>query len=271
MGDRPSFRATPRLLTARGSSDWFTMYWHYMPKWITDRAIASGVDLNPLFQRPRVWTPEQKTKYLEFRLMGGQTGRDIHFNTASPNRGWTEPLLLMDGKQRVDAVLEFLADKVPVFGHVLSEYEDRPDYSMAEFHFHVHNFEDPDDILQWYCDMNRGGVIHSDAEIQLVQALKGKHASLESTPAERLDELLRYPVLGLDEDLQWMLGKHLCGLPGMRPLSKEDKQHHWAIWRWEKCGPCEVIYRARNPPKPEPPPIPRAVGRKKGKSLRKRR
>lgn len=265
--DRPSFHTIPRLLIARGSSDWVTMYWSMMPEWLQHRAIASGIDLSPIFQRDRVWSQTQKTKYLEFRLSGGNTSKDIHWNTASSTRAWDEPLLLMDGKQRIDAVLEFLDDRVPVFGHLFSEYSGTPDSTFAQFHFHTHNFQDPDDILRWYIDMNRGGVVHSDDEIERVRALLGKHDRLESTPEERLAELSRYRVLGLDSEHRYMLGAHLCGAPGIRKEIKNE----YSFWRWEGCEACNAIYAERHPPGAPTPPVLRAGGSKRGKVPRKRR
>lgn len=224
------------------------MDWRYLPKWLADRGINPGVDLNPIFQRGRVWTQEQKIRYLEFRLSGGQTGREIHFNNPSERDRWDKPILLMDGKQRIDAVLEFLADGVPVFGHVLSEYEDHPDSFLAGFHLYQHNFLDPNDILRWYISMNRGGVVHSDDEIDRVRGLIGKYKELTSSPDERIQELMHYPVVGFDKEYQYFAGRHFCGQPGTR----SEIPGQISTWRFERCEDCDRAYAIAHPPRPQP-------------------
>lgn len=39
-----------------------------------------NVDLDPDFQRGHVWTPEQQSAYIEFRLRGGMTGHEVFMN-----------------------------------------------------------------------------------------------------------------------------------------------------------------------------------------------
>ncbi len=130
-----------------------------------------GLEMNPDFQRGHVWTTEQQIAFVEYKLKDGISGGDIFWNCAGHMKNFKGPYLLVDGLQRITAVREFLADRIPAFGHRLSEYED-PRYLMnVTFRFHVHDMEDRADILRWYIQLNEGGVVHSDGEIQRVRSL----------------------------------------------------------------------------------------------------
>lgn len=80
------------------------------------------------FQRSHVWTEAQQIAYVEFVLRGGRTGMDIHCNCA----GWqgltsVGRMELVDGKQRLTAVLRFLRNEIGIFGG----------YRKSEFTGHV--------------------------------------------------------------------------------------------------------------------------------------
>lgn len=71
----------------------------------------------PNFQRPPVWTLEQKARFIESAWMGLPLGVFI----------WNEDIggrydqWLLDGQQRVGAIMEYMDDAFPVFGHRFSE------------------------------------------------------------------------------------------------------------------------------------------------------
>ncbi len=126
---------------------------------------AFNVDLNPLFQRGHVWTEKQQIAYVEFILQGGKSGKDIYFNC--PN--WEDnegDMSLVDGKQRLTAVLKFLDDELKVFGHYLSEFEDSL-HVLTCFNFHINNLNDKE-VLEWYLSLN-SGIAHTDDELNKVR------------------------------------------------------------------------------------------------------
>lgn len=71
----------------------------------------------PPFQRPPVWTLEQKVRFVESAWLGLPIGAFI-WNEAYGTRfdQW-----LLDGQQRITAILEYTADTFPVFGYHFSE------------------------------------------------------------------------------------------------------------------------------------------------------
>jgi hypothetical protein len=134
-----------------------------------------GLDLNPDFQRGYVWTPEQQTRFIEYGLKGGQSGRSIYFNHPNWNTGIKrEPkkFVIVDGKQRLEAVLAFLRNEVPIFGgHYYRDFEDSMNWVRHNFRFHINDLKTRAEVLQWYLDLNSGGTVHSDDELNRVRAL----------------------------------------------------------------------------------------------------
>ena len=138
--------------------------------------------LDPPYQRGYVWTEEQKIKYVEYILRGGFSGKDIFFN--SPNwMNWSrknsiKPIELVDGKQRIEAVLSFLNNKIKAYGYYLKEYEDNLGLFEAEFVFHINKLSDPVEVVEWYLGMNDGGTAHTEKDLKVaydyLETLKGE-------------------------------------------------------------------------------------------------
>ena len=144
--------------------------WRYLLKQLEEWDKENGLDLDPDFQREHVWTEEQQKKYVEFCLRGGMTGRIILFNS----KGWgsctgLNQIVLVDGKQRIQAVTQFLNNKLKAFGHFLNEYEDGLNSVQDKFRFYVNNLGTKKEVLQWYLDLNDGGTIHTQEELNKVR------------------------------------------------------------------------------------------------------
>lgn len=135
------------------------------------RAVKDGLDPDPDFQRGYVWTPDQQTRFIEFILRGGQSGRDIYTNCANWMKGGRKNYVLVDGKQRIDAMLGFLRNTVPVFGNTF--YRDFTDNLTIHhgFKWHVNNLDTRAEVLQWYLDLNSGGTVHTSDELGKVRKM----------------------------------------------------------------------------------------------------
>jgi hypothetical protein len=141
-----------------------------------------GLDLNPDFQRPHVWTEEKQIAYVEFVLRGGQSSKTILLNM--PNwmhwkqdvfeTGGKNCMVIVDGKQRLEAVRRFLNNEIPVFGYTLNQYEDKFRLNLISFDIYINNLNSRKEVLKWYLDLNTGGVVHSDEEIEKVKILLEK-------------------------------------------------------------------------------------------------
>jgi uncharacterized protein with ParB-like and HNH nuclease domain len=120
----------------------------------------------PPFQRPSVWTVEQKIKLIEsiideFPIPPYVVNRDLDGDYAYDH-------LLIDGQQRITAILDFMEDKFPVRGKCYSDvsaidrtwFEDRP-FSCLET-----NFKDIKILKEIYDRLAYGGTPHEPKNVQ---------------------------------------------------------------------------------------------------------
>ncbi len=170
-----NFNDIPRF--TRNPSYRCNVEWKYLEETLkrwTDRNDKFPLDLNPDFQREHVWTPAQQTAYVEYALRGGRSGRDLYFNCVGWQGKYDGDFVIVDGKQRLHAVLEFLNNRVPVFnGLYFKDIEGRLP-TTAEFVINVNDLPTRTEVLQWYLEMNTGGTPHTEAEINKVKELLKK-------------------------------------------------------------------------------------------------
>ena len=172
LGAYSSFAAIPKFPHANYRVN---MAWHYIHQFISGQPL---VELNPDYQRGYVWTQEQKEKYLEYRLMDGISGRIIYWNCPNwqrenGNSDYDNTLELVDGKQRLNAVFEFLDNKVKVFGKFLNEYSDADVIKRMryEFEFHINNLPNKKEVVEWYLGLNNGGSIHTEDDLKIARSV----------------------------------------------------------------------------------------------------
>jgi len=132
-----------------------------------------GLDLDPDFQRGHVWTERQQVAYVEYALRGGLESSSgvLLFNCADWDSTSREPIQLVDGKQRLTALLRFLRNEIPAFGRGYGEYEGSISVTGARVEVHVNQLRTREEVLRWYLELNSGGIAHSDEEIERVRAL----------------------------------------------------------------------------------------------------
>ena len=106
--------------------------------------------MEPEFQRDYVWTQDQKVRYVEFLLRGGNTGRDILFNCPYWNSGkpnLSDRMVIVDGKQRLSAVIGFLNNEVTAFNHYYYEFTDNLRNTLVNLTFHINELGTRAEIL----------------------------------------------------------------------------------------------------------------------------
>ena len=135
------------------------------------------LELEPDFQRGHIWKEEQQIAYIEYIMRAGLGGREIYFNSPGWMYDYEGDMQLVDGLQRITAILKFMHNGLPIFnGNYLKDFEDKDwairdlDYSVF---FNVNNLKTRAEVLQWYLDLN-SGIAHTDIEIQRVKALLEK-------------------------------------------------------------------------------------------------
>jgi hypothetical protein len=182
----------------------------YLPQQYLHYVVDYGLEVSPDFQRGNVWTEQQKIRFMEYMLRGGASGLDIYTNcptwqgvkTGTYENDW---YVLVDGKQRLDAALAFLNNEFPIFGAYYREYTDNPRIIVANFRWHVNTLKTREECLQWYLDLNCGGTIHTDSELDHVRALlREKKTYTRPSPQEiqaeaRLDRALIQETIAKEE------------------------------------------------------------------------
>ena len=156
----------------------FTIPWNDLEQQLANYEAEAALDLNPDFQRSHVWSREQQIKYVEYVLRDGNLSRHVIFNCFGFFDGATESaMLLIDGKQRLQAARLFIANELPVFGGLLRKeftWEGKKISRMPpslSFTFYINDLQTRAEVLQFYLDLNAGGVVHSEDEISRVKQL----------------------------------------------------------------------------------------------------
>ena len=148
------------------------------------------LNLLPDFQRGHVWGRGQQIAYVEFFLRGGMTGRVIYLNYPawghfrSVKLGGYREFVIVDGLQRLTALLAFVRGELPAFGcHCLPKgtepkpgvvyFEDRVRMADANSNLkiNVNNIKTREGVLRWYLEMNEGGTPHTQQELDKVRMM----------------------------------------------------------------------------------------------------
>jgi len=145
---------------------------NYLEEYVSRLITTYNLDLNPDFQRGYIWTAQQQIDYMEFILKEPPTGRELYFNCPGWMNNFKGPMEIVDGKQRLNTVICFLQNKVPIFnGNYLSDFEDNLRSTRSELFININNLRNRKDILQWYLDLNTGGTVHTEDELNKVKEL----------------------------------------------------------------------------------------------------
>lgn len=169
----PKFRDIPQF-TSWGPYQ-VNLSWTYLEEQLKDwlfPSFGAALDLDPDFQRAHVWTQAQQIAYVEYVLKGGRSGRELLLNFSGWNDKFQGPFVLVDGKQRLNAVRLFLADKLPIFGgNLYSSYTDKLRSVCVDFRVYVNDLETREQVLTWYLEINAGGTPHTQEELDRVRDL----------------------------------------------------------------------------------------------------
>lgn len=131
-----------------------------------------NLEMVPEFQRGHVWTEDQQVAYVEYLLSGGTSGREIYFNMPyfMDFRDMSKPMVVVDGLQRLTAIQRFFTDEIRVFGLLSSEFEGHLSSRYCLF-FNVNDLVSDRAVLKWYLEMNSGGTVHKQEELDRVRGM----------------------------------------------------------------------------------------------------
>lgn len=155
----------------------------HLEEWERD----SHLQMNPDFQREHVWTPKQQTEYMEFLFRGGQSGLDFYFNCPAwhhTEKGTYRDFVVVDGKQRIEAIRAFFDNRIPIFGSLFREFTDKPNLMDHTVTIYVNSLQTKKEVLTWYLQMNGGGTPHSQDELERVRAMLEEEPKPKRKPSK---------------------------------------------------------------------------------------
>ncbi len=145
---------------------------------IQDYIDNLGLEITPDFQRGHVWTKNQQIKFIEFILKGGKS-LPIIFNHPNWMNSFKGDFVLVDGKQRLNAINNFFDGKIKVFGAYIHELENFYPNSF-DIEIWVNTLKTREEVLNWYLELNSGGTPHSKKELDKVKELLEKNNKTKS-------------------------------------------------------------------------------------------
>lgn len=161
------------------------------------KTMGGTLEINPDFQRGHVWTRDKQEAYIE-NLFRGLAPATLRFNCAGwqglKKTGDLNPgdIVCIDGLQRLTAVREFMAGNITVFGGKTAQDLKGSSFDPSRstsWRISVEMFEIPTraELLQFYLDINRGGVVHAPEELERVEGLlqAAKTPARKATPKPR--------------------------------------------------------------------------------------
>jgi hypothetical protein len=136
-------------------------------------------ELEPDFQRGHVWTRSQQIAYVEAVVRKTAPTR-LLFNCpgwSSSNRAKGDipenTFQCVDGLQRLTALRKFLAGEFTIFnGQTIASLKGSPfDLSKYCLQMAVYEFDSRAELLRFYIDLNQGGTVHANEEIERIRDL----------------------------------------------------------------------------------------------------
>lgn len=135
---------------------------------VAGRRTLGGFIL-PDFQRPRVWTLEQNVALIESIYEGfsfGSYAVVANSEVDAPNSTHYYDGILLDGQQRIAAILDYVDNKFPVFGFYYRDITLADQRRFRQTSFPRVELRTTDEALMrdYYNHMNFSGVRHQDDE-----------------------------------------------------------------------------------------------------------
>lgn len=96
----------------------------------------------------------------------------IRFNHEGWMKSFKGEMVCVDGLQRITALLRFLHQEIPAFGHKLKDYEDQHFLRRITISIKINDLSNKKEVISWYLDLNSGGTPHTKEELDRAKLLR---------------------------------------------------------------------------------------------------
>jgi len=133
----------------------------YVDRPLEDGERRLGRYILPPFQRPAVWTRGQQVRFIESLWAGLPVGAYV-FNQRPDHQPTSPSGWLLDGQQRLTAVIAYVNDEFPVLDFTWSELPeaDRRGFGFKPFIAYRTNTSDIAECMEVYDRLAYGGTAH---------------------------------------------------------------------------------------------------------------
>lgn len=140
---------------------------------LLSKAYYFGIDMEPDYQRGLVWEEKNKIALLDSMFKGIDIGKFVFITKASENTN--EPFYeILDGKQRLNALLDFFNDEFKYQGYYFSQLCPPDQRYLNRYIISVAQTEEPlsdKEKYEYFLSLNIGGIPQSEEQIKKVKKL----------------------------------------------------------------------------------------------------
>lgn len=141
---------------------------------IFSKVYYFGTNLDPEYQREYVWELEDKIKLIDSIFNHVDIGKFAFITLHDYSQDYLYEVL--DGKQRVKAILDFYEDRFEYKGKKFSELSNRDKNHFTDYPISIAEVKDPtyEQKLQYFLHLNTGGKVMSEEHINKVRNMLNK-------------------------------------------------------------------------------------------------
>ena len=137
-----------------------------------------GMDLNPDYQRELVWDLEDKLKLVDSIFSNVDIGKFAFIRRSYDRTGNSTPHLyeILDGKQRLSTIIEFMEDRFKWRGFFYSELHNKDQWHFDNYKIAVAETDNmsKEQIYRYFLKLNTGGKPIATEHLDKIEALLKK-------------------------------------------------------------------------------------------------
>lgn len=135
----------------------------------------AGIDDSPVYQRDLCWTNKDKENLIHSIFTNVEIGKFVFIENSYEKDG---PVFeLLDGKQRLNAIIEFYEDKFTYRGKTFSELARKDKWHFTQYNITLGRGSEEmtlEDKMKYFLKMNTSGVPQSEEHLNYIRSMLKK-------------------------------------------------------------------------------------------------